>query len=378
MIAPAEFRGQFSVFEHTIYCASCSQGALSKTVQTAIGDFVQGWDEQGARWDVWIESLESARRRFAALMHARPEDIAVLPSASEAVFQVVSSLGLTSDAAILSSRLEFPSIAQVLVNAAGPRVKFVDQDGLSLTVDDYTGKLLNGAKLVSVPLVSYKNGFRPPVEDIAERAHRHGAAVLVDAYQGAGAVAVNVTEMGCDFLVAGSLKYLLGTGGVAFVYVHPHWHERLQPVMTGWFGRVNPYAFDPPTVDFPPTARRLETGTPAVLSARVADAALSLLAQLDAKRVESYVAGLVSALQSVVEDQGLQWVGHGTGKGTWGPMAAVQTSDPAGLDAYLRSRGIAGSPRGQAFRLSFHYYNTQADVLHIADALKDWSRDRRR
>lgn len=377
MIGPIEFRQQFSIFDQTVYCASCSQGALSSAVAKAIGDFVEGWDREGAQWEDWTASVESARRRFASLIHARPEDIAVLSSASEGIFQVVSSLRMDSDAVVLTSRLEFPSVAQVFINAAGPRVQFVDHDGLSLTVDDYARYLTDRTRLVSVPLVSYKNGYRPPVQDIARIAHRHGAAVVVDAYQGAGALAIDVQELDCDFLVAGSLKYLLGTGGVAFVYVHPKWHGRLKPVMTGWFGRVNPYAFDPQTVDFASAARRLETGTPAVLPARAADAALALLAGVDAAAVELHIAGLVSRLQAEIETQGLNWLGHDAPGRPWGPMAAVATEDPAGLDAHLRSRGIVASPRGQAVRLSFHYYNTDEDVLRIADALKDWPRDRR-
>ncbi len=376
MISAAEFRQQFSIFDETVYCASCSQGALSTVVAKAIGDFVQGWNREGAQWEAWTASVESARRRFALLIHARPEDIAVVPSASEGVFQVVSSLRLDSDAVVLTSRLEFPSVAQVLLNTAGPRVHFVDQDGLVLTADDYAGYLTDQTRLVSVPLVSYKNGYRPPVQDIAGIAHRNGAAVLVDAYQGAGAVAIDVQALDCDFLVAGSLKYLLGTGGVAFVYVHPKWHDRLRPVMTGWFGRVNPYAFDPQSVDFASAARRLETGTPAVLPARATDAALALWDGVDSAIVERHIAGLVSRLQAEIQEQGRRWLGHSAGDRPWGPMAALETADPAGLDAHLRSRGIVGSPRGPAVRLSFHYYNTDEDVLRIVDALKDWPRDR--
>ncbi|MCL5115793.1 MAG: aminotransferase class V-fold PLP-dependent enzyme [Firmicutes bacterium] len=371
MMTPEEFRQQFSIFPDTAYCASCSQGALSYRVQSAIEAFLQGWSQEGAQWDRWMEAVERARSLFARLIHASPDDIAVVGSASEAAYQVISSLPDRGRGEVVSSRLEFPSIAQVWLNNASGSVHFADENGLEVRAEQYARCLSEKTGLVSVPLVSYKNGFRPPVQEIVDMAHQWDSPVVVDAYQGIGVVPVDVRALDCDFLVAGSLKYLLGTGGVAFLYVSPRWRERMRPRLTGWFGRTNPFAFNPELVDFHASARRFEAGTPAVMAATAAVSALELINELDAEAVVRHVQGLVNRLRDALEARKMRTLG-GPAVGSWGPMLAIAVDDVMDFDRHLRSHGIVASPRGSAVRLSFHYYNAASDIARIERALDEW------
>ena len=108
---------------------------------------------------------------------------------------------------------------------------------------------------------------------------------------------VDVRELDCDYLVSGSLKYMLGIPGVAFLYVKAGTEDQIAPSMTGWFGRQDPFNFDPRHLDHPTHARRFEAGTPSIPSAYGAVAGMSLLEQLDMHRVQAHITDLTRSLQ---------------------------------------------------------------------------------
>jgi selenocysteine lyase/cysteine desulfurase len=185
---------------------------------------------------------------------------------------------------------------------------------------------------------------------------------------------VDVTELGCDYLVAGALKYLAGLPGVAFLYVRDGVPAGRDPELTGWFGRVDPFAFDPRRLDFAPTARRFETGTPAVPALYAANAGLSLFAGVDLADVRRHVHRLIDRADRALTAQGERV--HRAERP--GAHLGLYDADPAALAGWLAERGIAVSPRGPVVRLSFHYYNSGADVDALCQALRDHPPRRRR
>jgi selenocysteine lyase/cysteine desulfurase len=136
--------------------------------------------------------------------------------------------------------------------------------------------------------------------------------VFVDAYQAVGVLPVRVADLDCD--------YLVGVPSLAFLYCRGGLADDLPPELTGWFGRVDPFSFDPRTLDFADSARRFETGTPAVPSAYVAVAGLTTLreAGVDAAAIERHVNALAAscprALPSVAgRARGRPALGDGAG-----------------------------------------------------------------
>ncbi len=110
----------------------------------------------------------------------------------------------------------------------------------------------------------FRNGYRLDVAALAALCRERGAYLMLDDYQRTGTAPLDVHALGVDFLVTGALKYLLGPAGLAFLYVRRDLIERLEPLSTGWFGRVNPFAFSLDPLDWAASARRFETGTPPV------------------------------------------------------------------------------------------------------------------
>lgn len=369
-----KFRAEFPVLDDLVHLAACSQGALSRRLEAALTALTGSMRERGAPWESgWMDQVERARAGFAELIGAAPEEVAVLPSASEAAFQVASARDWSRRPGLVTTDLEFPSIAHVWL-AQGADVRYAADDGTTIDAQAYADVLSADTSLVSVPLVCYKNGARSPVREVADLAHARGARVFVDAYQGAGVVPVNVDDLGCDYLVAGALKYLLGLPGIAFLYARGGVPDERPPTLTGWFGRRNPFAFDPRGLDHPETARRFEVGTPAIPSAYGANAGFSLLREIDQEAAFTHVAGLVDDLAARLTAAGETLLSP-VGTAARGPMVALADDDPVALAGYLSDRRIITAPRGRALRISLHYYTNAADIAAVTTAIADYRRE---
>lgn len=370
---PVTFRQEFRGLETLRHLASCSQGALSNRLVAALEEYRRTLLERGAAWDVWMVQVERARELFAASIGAAVDDVAVVPCASEGAYQVASTQAWQNRPVLVTTDMEFPSVAHVWLaqRRRGAKVQHVADHDWQVDAEDYAALFGPETGLVSVPLISYRNGLRMPVAEIASLAHEAGARVFVDAYQGFGVEPVDVTELGCDYLVTGTLKYALGLPGLAFLYVRPELVDDQPPTLTGWFGRVDPFAFDPRSLDHPTHARRFETGTPSVPSAYAAVAGLSLLAELDPHEVRRHVADLTRQLHAELVGMG-ETLRSPQADERRGPLVALRDADPARLDLFLRERHIAASPRGEVLRFSFHHYNSESDVEALLRALRDY------
>jgi selenocysteine lyase/cysteine desulfurase len=380
--APAAFRARFPMLAGTVHLASCSLGARSLDLDAALSAMLTAMAEGGAPWQLFEVQATAARRGFAALVGAHPDQVALLPNATIGAYQVASTRDWSQRRRIVTTTAEFPSLAHVWLaqQARGAQVVFVERDGQRggagqepAGLEDYLAAIDADTALVSVPLCTYRNGARFPVAEVAAAAHEAGAEVMVDAYQAAGVEPVDVAELGCDYLVAGTLKYLLGLPGVAFLYASRP-TGRLAPELTGWFGRTDPFAFDPCRLDYPDHARRYETGTPAVPALYAANAGLGLLAGLDPHAVRRHVAGLVEETADRLAEQGERvWLPADPGRR--GAQVALLDEDPAALAAWLAARRIAVSPRGPAVRLSYHYYNDTADIDAVCTEIAKYRRE---
>ena len=363
---PAEFRGRFPALDQTVHLASCSLGARSIDLVDAVTAMLESMGEYGAPWDRFEQETAAARAGFAALIGAQPDQIAVVPNASVGAYQVASTMDWANRPRILTTAAEFPSLAHVWLaqRARGAQPTFVPDhaaggpaDGYLSTLEDQGGRV----RLVSVPLVTYQNGVRLPVAEVAAAAHAAGARVFVDAYQGVGVLPVDVDALGCDYLVAGTLKYLLGLPGLAFLYARAPHAGDLPPQLTGWFGRVEPFAFDPRQLDFPAGARRFETGTPAVPAAYAANAGLGLIGGLDLNAVHQHVTSLIRRATDLLTEQG-ERLRLPADPGAGGAHLALLDAEPQALAGWLAEHGVAVAPRGDVVRLSFHYYSNADDV----------------
>jgi selenocysteine lyase/cysteine desulfurase len=366
---PGRVRHRFPVFERRVYINSCSQGALSDSVRDAYARYLDDWDEHGAPWEYWVGRLDAVRSSIAGLVGADEDEIAVTTSVSAGVSALASGLrfGEGRDKVVVSD-FEFPTIGQIwhAQERRGVQVEHVpaEADG-TIPLERFEAAIDERTALVAVTHVCFRNGSRLDVEAVARLAHERGALVLVDAYQTVGSLPVDVRALGCDFLVAGVLKYLLGSAGLAFLFCRRDLVAGIEPTATGWFADRNIFEMD--IHDYSPadTARRFEAGTPPVPSIYAAIAGIELMQEIGIAETAEHVRELNGLLREGLAELGATVVTPEQS----GALLCVRSTDVNALVAALDAAGIVTSSRDDNLRVSAHAYNTAEDLQALLDAL---------
>ena len=370
-LSPEQFRSRFPIFERRVYVNSCSQGALSKDVEAAVAEWINTWHDGGSPWELWVEQVEALRAAFAASIGAEADEVAVMPAASGGINAIASALDFGGGRrTVVMGEFEFPTMAQIWLaqQRRGARIAWARASGDRLPVEAYEAVIDDNTLIVPATHLCFRNGHRTDLAALTALCHERGALIFMDDYQHTGSAPLDVHALGVDFMVTGCLKYLLAAAGVAFLYVRRELIERLEPTVTGWFGRINPFAFRIDAIDWPNHARRFESGTPPVPSAYAALGALRLLDSVGYDRIGAQISRLVARYHAAASDAGFV-VRTPSMPAQRGPLVVVQCLDAAALVERLAGRGIVASSRGNGLRVSFHAYNNESDVDAVIAAL---------
>ena len=262
------YRGRLPTLRRGPYFAAHTLGPMPDTVPAALARFAAEWAEQGVvAWSGWIEQLRATAALLEGLLGAPAGSVALGPNVSVLAAQVLSCFDWSGRRGrLVTTDLEFSTCdylyrAQETVGAkvdpVPSRDLAVDSGRLLAAIDEQTA-------LVAVTHVAFRSGALLDAAAVVARAHEVGALVLLDTYQSAGTVPIDVTALGVDLVVGGSVKWLLGGPGTGYLYARPGVAERLAPRALGWFGHEQPFAFAPAPIRYAPGAGRFVTGTPNV------------------------------------------------------------------------------------------------------------------
>ena len=364
-----EIRSRFKIFQRKIYLNTCSQGALSDAVESGLQDYIASWHEQGSPWERWVERYEESRTAFANFINASPDEVSVVTSVSAGINSIASALNFEDRKKVVMGEFEFPTMGHVWLGqcARGADVQFVKAEGNCIPAANYEGIIDRDTCIVPLTHVCFKNGFRSDVKAITQLAHRSGALVMLDDYQDCGSRPVDVKGMDLDFYLTGTLKYLLGPPGLAFMYVRRELIRTLVPTLSGWFAQANPFAYNPQHFELSPTARRFESGTPSIPNVYAAVPGLEMLGKIGMDNVASHVEKLTQSLLKCTQDLSIL---AKTPTDSAGPLVVLQSKDSTLLVQKLAESDIVASNRFDGLRISFQVYNTLDDVKAVVEVLK--------
>lgn len=364
-------RERFPIFNQKTYINSCSQGALSVDVQQAYAQYLRDWEEQGSPWELWVDKLEATRHAFAGLINAEADEVAVTGSVSYGVSSLASALDFTGERnKVVVSDFEFPTIGQNwhAQEQRGARVVHVPTAGNSVPTERFADAIDEQTLLVAITHVCYRNGVMLDVPAIIEIAHSKGALVLLDAYQSLGTLPIDVKQLNIDFLVGGTLKYLLASSGQAYLYVRKELLPTLDPTVVGWFTQANIFAMDHSTHAPSPTARKFESGSPPVPNLYAALAGIKLVQQVGLGHIRREVLELTGAMKEGIMRRGWNLVSP-VAPNRHGALITLRSHKVDLLTKLLAEENIIVSHRDDNLRISPHFYNNLDDVNHLLDAL---------
>ncbi len=350
---------------------NCSQAPQTTATRAAAERYLDSWNTRGMDWEAWVAEVDAAKHEFARLINASADEIAVFSSVSEATSAVASALDFARGRSkVVVTEAEFPTIGHVWLaqESRGARVEWIPVCDGMIDAADYERIVDDQTAIVSATHGYFLNGFKQDLPRLVTAAHERGALLYVDAYQTLGTVPVDVRALGLDFLAAGNLKFLMGIPGIAFLYVRRDLAARLEPSVTGWFGRANPFAFDVKHLDWSPTTSRFDTGTPPIVNAYVARAGMEMINEIGVGAIRSWLEVLGRRLIDGGRARGLDLLGtddmaHKTA------TTAFIVGESHVVEAKMRERGVIASARGPVIRLSPHFYNTVEDVDTALDTL---------
>ena len=251
---------------------------------------------------------------------------------------IMSALDLVERPRIVVSEYEFPTVGQIAhaQELRGAEVVHVRPGPDGIISPEAFGEVIDErTALVCCATISYRTGHRQDVAEIARLAHAHGALVLADSYQAVGAIDLDVRALGVDFVTGGTVKYLLASAGLGFLYVRRELFPELLPTQTGWFADEDIFQMD--ISDYSPAAdaRRFDAGTPPVPNIYAGVAGMSIIEEVGVEAIETHVRGLNTRLIEGLQELGATVVTPAE-PSRRGPLVCVRSTD---VDALVARAG---------------------------------------
>lgn len=371
------YRDRFPILADTTYLVSHSLGAMPEGVHAALEEYATTWATRGIRaWaDGWWDMPLSIGDELAPIIGAPPRSIAMHQNVSVCQSLVLSCLQPTATRnRIVFSDLEFPSV--MYVHEAHARrgdieVHVVESpDSMTVPTELMLEAIDERTLLVPISHVLFKSAFLQDAKAIIDRAHEVGALVMLDTYQSAGTVPIDVTALDVDFCTGGSVKWLCGGPGAGYLYVAPRLQRELQPAVTGWMAHEAPFAFDPELRYADDIARFLH-GSPSVPALYSARSGYRVINEIGVERIRAKSIRQTTRLIELADAAGLAVTSPRDA--AWrGGTIAIDVAEGAAVVRALAERDILVDFRpGAGIRVSPHFYTLDSELDLVVEQIAD-------
>ncbi|MGI8658280.1 MAG: aminotransferase class V-fold PLP-dependent enzyme, partial [Candidatus Limnocylindria bacterium] len=378
-----DYRAEFPLLERSVYLNTCSLGARSERSRRHLDAFIADWDALGARawYRRWLGELDGLRDDFGAILGVAGDEISLAPNVSSALSVVASALdpihrgdrasldrlaaagidaGHAPRTRVVTTALDFPTIGHQWLARRPLGVELVvvpSTDGLTVGLDELAEAIDERTALVAIGHAFFTTGAVNDLAVLGHLCHERGALLLVDAYQATGIVPTNLATAEIDIYVSGTLKWLFGGPGTAFLRVRPELRQALVPTTTGWFSSARQFAFAVDELELAPDGRRYELGTPSVPSAAIARGGTELVREIGVDRLGERTRDLGELLIGLADAAGLE-VRAVRDPGRRGGIVPIGVADPKPVVDALAADGIIVDFRPGIVRCSPAFYNT--------------------
>jgi kynureninase len=369
-----DYRDNFPILAETTYLINHSLGAMPAAAEERLLDYARAWKERGVRaWDEgWWELPLTVGDQLGRLIGAPPGTVSMHQNVTLAEAVVLSCFPFDGERKrIVYEEGNFPSVRYLYQAHAGRGAEIVvapDDAGVVEAIDERT-------LLVPVTHVLFRTGEIQDVEAIVARAHDVGALVVLDAYQSVGTVPLDVTALGVDFAVGGSVKWLCGGPGAGWLYVRPDLAATLEPALTGWYGHARPFAFEPEQ-DYAEGAARFLAGTPNVPALYAASAGYDVIEEVGLERIRSRSMEQTALLIGLLEEAGFE-PGSPRDPSRRGGTVVVRTPEFEAVCSELAARQILCDCRPETgLRLGPHFFNSDDELRFAVEQIAELAQSR--
>jgi kynureninase len=311
-------RAEFPSLEKGTHLISHSLGAMPKAARTNATAFLDDWENDSINaWGSWLPAVRSLSDTIASVLGVDAGTVTILPNVS--TVQAVVASCFTYDAKspfsgakgdrnkIVYDDLNFSTVHYVWQEQQRRGAELVivkSKDGIHAPIDELLAAIDERTLLVPISHVLFRSSAKYDAKRVIDRAHEVGAMVLLDCYQSAGTVPLQLKEWGCDLACGGSVKWACGGPGASYLYVRPDLLPLLAPTATGWFSHAEPFAFDMGPMRYAADTWRMIGGTPAIPGVFTARAGWEVVKRLGVDRIRAKSLRQTRLLRDLVEERG--------------------------------------------------------------------------
>jgi kynureninase len=364
----AEYRDEFPILASTTYLVNHSLGAMPRGAAERLAEFSRMWAERGIRsWaEGWWATPWTVGDQVGRIIGAPPGTTVMHQNVAIAEAVVLSCFRPVEPPRnrVVYERGNFPSVRYLYQAQPDLEVVVCEND------EEIVERIDERTLLVPITHVLFKSGGIQDVEPIVRRAHDVGAHVILDCYQSAGIVPLDVTELGVSFAAGGSVKWLCGGPGNGWLYVRPDLVESLEPTYTGWQAHERPFGFEE-EMEYAGGIARFLTGTPNVPAHYAATAGYDLVEEVGVARIRESSLRQTQLLIDLAGEQGFE-VASPRDPARRGGTVTVRVPDFPAVHAELEARGILCDFRPDAgIRLGPHFFSTDDEIRFAVDQIAE-------
>jgi kynureninase len=379
-------RKEFPILERTTYLISNSLGAMPRGVYGNLQAYADAWAERGVRaWEEgWWEMVVGVGDKVAPLIGAGPGEISLHQNVTQTQAVITSCFDFRGPRnKVVMTELEFPSIQYFYHEQTrqGARIEVIPSaDSVRFDLETFLAAIDETTLLVPISLVLFRSAFIVNAKAIVEKAHRVGARVILDVFQGTGTIPFDVRQLSVDFAVGGVLKWLCGGPGVAYLYVREDLRPELRPALTGWIAHQRPFEFETGAIDPRQDSFRYLNGTPHIPALYACQPGLEILNQVGIEAIREKSIEMTSRLIEGAAKRGWR-VNTPENPAERAGTVSVDCPNAAEVCRELLARKILVDYRPKAgIRISPHFYNSLEEcefaLAQIEDILKTKSWER--
>lgn len=356
-----------------IHLNNCSVGPIPEQGLEAVEAFQRHWLEELNPWDEWLPAVDRAMERFAELINADIDEIAIMTSASQAIAGVASAFDFDERPEVVTSDLDFPCVPAVIDahKRRGAELKYAESgDHYYVPTEAYLEEITDRTQLVTTAHANPFTGGLVDVDALADAVHDRGGYLFLDAYQAVGITPIDVKQQDIDMLTAGCAKFMLGGPGLAFLYVDRSVANELEPTNRGWFGVEDRFDFPIRDLEYAAGTRRFELGTPPIPSCFTAEAGMATLLEYGVENVRERIVGHTEQLIEGVEANGFE-IASPHDSSRRGGVVNIQVAHPERTLETLQFRNVKATTRNGGIRVGPHFYNTSEEIDRFVDLLDE-------
>ncbi len=363
------WRSEFPIVSTSTYMISNSLGAMPRGAAAGLAEYAGTWATRGVRaWEEqWWEMPIEIGDKIGAIIGALPSCVSMHENVTTASAVVLSCLAPPSEGRrkIVCTEMDFPSLLHLYrgLEHLGFTLEVVPAEpDLTVGLDRLMAAITNDTALVCMSHVLFRTSYIMNAPAVIERAHEMNAAVLLDIYQSAGIIPVDVQALDVDFAVGGCLKWLCGGPGNGFLYTNPGRLDTVQPRLTGWVADSNPFQFRTHGIHRRTDAMRMMNGTPTIPAYYAAKAGLDIIKEVGIPKIRAKSKLLMARLLELTDMYGFSSPAHRDTERTAGTIA-IKVPDAPFVARRLKSLNYLVDYRPSAgIRISPHFYNTIDEI----------------